>query len=152
MGNGIAKSGLERYPISSGSPQRIVPMMLLLGSLAGLAFPQHAKAAVYECMDAAGKPILTNKPANLRKCHIVSGEVAPDPIPPVRPPPSSQESDYEPSSDPPPVPNPDASSSPSTLQPCDHVMDPPSPLAAPPCIPSGQSGAQPPRGVPTPSP
>jgi hypothetical protein len=152
MENGIGRSGIERYRISPGSLHWIVPMMLLPGSLAGLAFPQHVRPAVYECIDAAGKPILTNKPANLHKCHMISGEVAPDPIPLVRPPPANQESNYEPSSDSPPVPNPGASSSPSTLQPCDSEMDPASPLGAPPCIPSGQSGAQPPREVPTPSP
>ena len=152
MEKAISKSRAERDGIYPDSLRWIVPMVLLLSSLVFLTVPQRTWGAVYECMDAAGKPILTNKPANLHNCHMVSREIAPDPTSPAGPASSNREPDYEPSSDRPPAPNPDASSSPPTLQPCDLGMDPGSLLGAPPCIPSGQSGVQQPKGVQTPSP
>jgi hypothetical protein len=166
------RQGIEHHPTHPGCIHCIVSMVLFLSSVVSVASPRLTWAAVYECLDAAGKPMLTNRPAELHNCHMLSDKPAPDVTPPdvrtptqVSPPPSPPS--YVPN-DPPmpgnlptdqgaspgllPVPNSGAQSSPSMPPPCARGLNPLNPLNTPPCVQSDQSGAQPPEAAPAPSP
>jgi hypothetical protein len=133
-------------------------------------------AAVYQCVDAAGITVLTDRPARLHNCHMLSEGTTSALTPP-------QASALPQASSPPnrsgipsslpyvplmaptvptdiqgtsigslPAPNPRPSSSPSPPAPCARGLNPLNPLSAPPCVRSDQSGAQPSAAAPTPSP
>jgi hypothetical protein len=154
--------------------QCLVALMLLLSEVYGFA-PLLAWAAVYECFDAAGKVVLTNRPAQLHRCHVVSGNTASALAPPEaqmlpqgsRPPTGADKPSPPPyvplPADKPtelqgasigasPAPNSGPSSSPPPNPPCARAFNPLNPLSAPPCVRSNQSGAQSPGAVPAPSP
>lgn len=170
-----ARQGAKHPGTDPGCMQCLVSMVLFLSSVVSAGSPYLTWAAVYQCFDVAGKPMLTNRPAQLQNCHMLIEGSATDPtLSEVRPPPEgsppliSSDRPSPPSYVPPmppnlptdiqgasigslPVPNPEASSSPSP--PCAHRLNPLNPLSAPPCIRSDQSGAQSqPVAAPTPSP
>lgn len=125
----------------------IVSTVLLLSSVLYMEFPRLAWAAVYKCRDAAGEPILTNRPARLHDCQMLS-EDAPDLKLPVAPMPLNQQADQGASFDSRPAPNPGAPSSPLPPPPCAGGINPLNPLSTPPCVRPDQSGAQPPEATP----
>ena len=62
------ETGRQRTTHHRSRPRSIygmVSLALLLGSVVNLESPHLTWAAVYECVDAGGKPVLTNKPAQL---------------------------------------------------------------------------------------
>ena len=138
----------------------LVAMVLLWGSVASVESPSVAFAAVYECRDATGRTVLTNKPRSLHKCEMrIQGTASPPmssarpsppsytPLPPTLPP-ENQWTSIDPLSSP----HPRAPSSPSPSAPCARGFNPLNPLSAPPCVQSDQPGTQPPEASPTPSP
>ena len=141
----------------------LVSTVLLWGSVASVASPSLAVADVYECRDATGKTVLTNRPRNLHHCEMriqgTTSALTPPmnsdrpsppsytPLPPTLPP-ENQWTSIDPLS----LPNPRAPSSPSPPTPCARGVNPLNPLSTPPCVRSDQSGAQPPEAPPTPSP
>src|ERR1041384_2312641 len=129
----------------SASKYCIVSTVLLLSSVLYMEFPSLAWAAVYKCRDAAGEPILTNRPARLHDCQMLS-EDAPDLKLPVAPMPLNQQADQGASFDSRPAPNPGAPSSP--LPPGAGSTNPFDPPRTPPCVRPDQSGAQPPEATP----
>jgi hypothetical protein len=148
------ESGLQRTEYHRTHPGCIRCMvslvLLLLGSVVSVASPHLTKAAVYECLDARGKPLLTNQPAQLHNCRMLSEgthseqkhpEVS---TPPQVSPPPILSDDYTPSHVP--------SMPPNLPTPCARGVNPLNPLSTPPCVRSDQSGAQPPESAPTPSP
>jgi len=163
------RQGTEHHRTHSGCIYCSVSMVLFLTSVVSVVSPHLTWAAVYECLDAAGKPLLTNRPAELHHCHMLSEVTVPHLTPPdvstppqVSPPPSPPS--YVPN-DPPmpwnpptdgastgtlPAPYPGAQSSPSP--PCARGLNPLNPLSTPPCVEYDQLGAQPPGAVPAPSP
>jgi hypothetical protein len=141
----------------------LVAMVLLWGSVASVESPSVAVAAVYECRDATGRTVLTNRPRSLHHCEMrIQGtaSVLPPPMNSDRPsppsytplPPTLYPEDQWTSIDPLSAPNPVAPSSPSPSAPCARGFNPLNPLSAPPCVRSDQSGAQRPVAPPTPSP
>jgi hypothetical protein len=152
-----------------------VSLVLYLSSVASVNFPYPAWAAIYQCLDAAGKTVLTNRPSQLHNCHVLSEETDSAPTrpaaittPQVSPPPISSDTPSAPPYAPPmspdwptdtqgtsigslPMPNPGVSSSPSPPQPCSRGLNPFNPLSAPPCVPSDRSGTNPPGAAPAPS-
>jgi hypothetical protein len=161
----------EHHRTHPGCIHCSVSMVLLLSSALSMVSPWLTWAAVYECLDAAGKPLLTNRPAELHHCHMLSEATTPhltphdvSTPPQVSPPPSPPS--YVPI-DPPmswnpptdgasigslPAPYPGAQSSPSPSPPCARGLNPLNPLSTPPCVESDQSGAQPPGAASAPSP
>ena len=149
------KSGRQRTEHHRLNPGRIYGMVsfaFLLGSVVDMESPHLTWAAVYECVDAGGKPVLTNKPAQLYNCHTLSEdsnseltpseagapqEVSPPPIRPERPPRPSHVPSMPPSNVP---------------TPCAPGINPLNPLSSPPCVHSDQSEALPPQPAPTPPP
>lgn len=128
----------------------MVSLVLLLGSVVSVESPRLTWAAVYECVDAEGKPVLTNKPAQLHKCHMLSegtdSELMPSEAstpPQMSPPPTRPDRPPRPSHVP-PIPS-------NQPTPCVPGINPLNPLSAPPCVQSDQSEAQPPQPAPTPS-
>lgn len=133
----------------------LISTMLLWSSVVSVESPSLAWAAVYECRDATGKTVLTDRPRSLHNCEmrskgtasaltppISSDRPSPPPNSPLPPtlPPEYQETSIDSLS----APNPRASSSPSTSAPCARGFNPLNPLSAPPCVQSDQPGAQPP--------
>ena len=175
MDCGSARQGTEPRRTYPGCVHCLVWMVLLLCSVVTVDSPDPTWAAVYECLDAAGKTVLTNRPSQLHNCHVLSEETASDPTPPaagttpqVSAPPISSDMPSAPPYAPPmppnrpadtqgssigssPVPNPGASPSPSPPQPCSRGLNPFNPLSAPPCVRSDQSGTNPAGAAPAPS-
>jgi hypothetical protein len=150
-----SESGRQRTEHHRTHPSRtygMVTLALLLGNVVSIESSHLTWAAVYECVDAAGKPVLTNKPAQLHNCHMLSEdmnseltpseastppEVSPLPIRPDR---------LHPPSHVPPMP-------PSNVpSPCAPGINPLNPLSSPPCVRPDQSEAQPLQPAPSPSP
>ena len=145
-------------------------IVLLLSILVSVGSPYLTWAAVYECLDVAGKPTLTNRPAQPQNCRMLIEETTPNLTPDVSTPPqvAAPPSPYSYVPNDPPLPsnlpsdhatspdsfsasNPGKQSLPSP--PCAHRLNPLNPLSTPPCVRSGQSEAQSqPEAAPTPSP
>ena len=175
MIGGLGRDGMEHHRTRPGSAHCLVSMMLMLSGMVSLVSPYPTWAAVYQCRDAAGKIVLTNRPSQFNNCHVLIEETASAPTPPaaittpqILPPPMN--SDIPPAPPPAPLlppnrqadtqglssgslpaPNPGASSSLSPAQPCSRGLNPINPLSAPPCARSDQSGTKPPGAAPTPS-
>jgi hypothetical protein len=173
---GSGRQGTEHHRIHPGCMPCIISMVLFLSSVVSVESPYLTWAAVYQCLDAAGKPLLTNRPAQLHSCHMLNDGTAsaltlhgPSTPPQVSPPPIRSDRP----SPPPYVPlmppdlptdiqgesigslpaqNPGASSLPSSPPPCARGLNPLNPLSTPPCVGSDQSGAPPPGAAPAPSP
>jgi len=165
------RQGTEHHRTHSGCMHCSVLMVLFLTSVVSVVSPHLTWAAVYKCLDAAGKPLLTNRPAALHHCHMLSEATTPHLTSPdvstpqqVSPPPSPPS--YVPN-DPPmpwnpptdgastgslPAPYPGAQSSPFPSPPCARGLNPLNPLSTPPCVESDQLGAQPPGAASAPSP
>jgi hypothetical protein len=166
--------GTELHLTHPGNAHRLVVMTLLLCSVVSVSSPYPTWAAVYQCLDAARKTVLTNKQSALQHCQVLREETPPTSTPPVSgttpqvsAPPVNPDMPpappYVPSMPmlPPrlpytqgesigsqPAPNPDTSSS-SSPQPCSLGLNPLNPMSGPPCVPSNQSGTQPSGAVPT---
>jgi hypothetical protein len=171
------QSPAQEVPLRGIHPRalhRLFPMALLLSGLAGLTLPEFTSAAVYTCVDEAGKTVLTNKQSGFRQCHAltdmtqpgltapgtsappresgppVSSETPPSfSDPPPQPQPRPAEHPY-PSMGMPAAPNPSVSSSPPPPQPCQRGLNPLNPLMGLPCAPPDQSDADPPNTAPVP--
>jgi len=128
------------YRIHSGRMYCSVLSVVLLSSLLCPEPTSLIWAAVYECVDAGGKPLLTNKPAQLHNCHMLSENPIPE-LAPAEASTSPQESPSPRNADAPEVPY--MHSNPPT--PCARGVNPLNPLSNPPCT-------QPPDVVPTPAP
>ena len=143
----------------------LVSTVILLSSVVSVGSPSPAWAAVYQCRDAAGKTVLTDRPRGLQQCHTLSEDTSSASTPP-----GSNPTPQVPLQNAPPVPprqpadspgapigslpplNPAAPSSPPSTHPCPRGLNPLNPLAAaPPCVRSDQSGARPPGVAPAPS-
>ena len=177
LDGGSLRRGTQLRRIFPGCRLCLISMVLFLGSVAWMHSPYTAGAAAYQCRDAAGKTVLTNRPSHLDNCHVLAEETssATSPPPAVTTPqvsPPSMNSDlppappYAPSTLPKPqadmrgsargssmgsrtVPNPDGELSPSPPQPCLRGLNPLNPLSSPPC--DGSSGTNPSGAAPTPS-
>ena len=145
----------EHHRTHPGCIHGMVSLVLLLISVVSGASPHLTWAAVYECLDAGGKPLLTNQPAELHNCRMLSegtdSKQKPEQEPPevstppqVSLPPSIHDRPFPPSHVP--------SIPPNLPPPCAPGLNILSPLSTPPCVRSDQSGAQPPEAAPTPSP
>ena len=169
MKHGKAGHGREPRCSQSRVVNSIVLMVILISSVMDVGSPSPTWAAVYRCHDAAGKPVLTNRPTYLYSCTLLSGGTASDPTtpqsptPPVDPdmpalattpptlPSGPTDSQAHSMGVPPmsaPLPNPAPLVSPSPAQPCPRGVNPLNPLSAAPCVQAGQSGAPSPGGVP----
>jgi Domain of unknown function (DUF4124) len=145
------RRGTAQHPTHPGCIPCVVSLVLLLSSVVGVAFPHLTWAAVYECVDAGGKPLLTNQPAQFHNCRMLSEGTDSEQKPaevstpaPVSPPPIIPDGPYPPSHVP---------SMPPKLQaPCAPGLNPLNPLSTPPCVRSDQSGVPPPEVAPLPSP
>jgi hypothetical protein len=144
-----------------GNAHRLVSMVLQLACIGLLGCPYPAGAAVYQCLDRAGKTVLSNKQSGLHHCRVLSEDHAPASTPPnagMTPPGSSPPMNSEIPSAPPSVPPmpPDQPAgmqessnvtapapSSSQLRPCSYGMNPLNPLSNLPCVQSDQSGAVP---------
>lgn len=148
----------------------LISTVLLLGSGVSVESPSPAWAAIYECRDATGKTVVTDRPKGLHNCKMRSKGTASaltpsdaSPTPQVLPPPISSDQPSPPPDAPLPPPLPTdsqgasigshpapksgTSSSSSSPQPCSLELNPLNPMSGPPCVPSNQSGTQP-SGVP----
>jgi len=158
-------TGPPRQP-PPGTVRGIVWMVLLLSSVVIVDAPYSTWAAVHQCQDAAGKSVLTNRPSQLRNCHVFIEENALSPMPPaasttpqVSASPLNSDTSLAPSYTPPmppnrpvdtqgasmnslPAPNQGASSSLSPPQPCSRGLNPLNPLSSPPCVQKDQSGTK----------
>ena len=154
---------------------RLVSTVIILNSVPNMNLLPPTWAEVYQCRDAAGKPVLTNRLEGLNHCRLLSRDANPvanppalnqppqGPIPPINsdvsaPPPSAppiptnQPTDTRgPSAGSPPAANLAAPPSTPSAQPCLRGVNPLNPLTAPPCIRSDQSEVKPPGTIPTPS-
>jgi hypothetical protein len=160
----------KKLPFSLIYPRalhRLIPLVLFLSGMAGLHFPDPTWATVYECVDAAGKTVLTNRQSGFRKCRALTDMTQPEhgssrvspPMTEANPPidsdlapplsenpslPRHRPADrHDSSMTVPSAPNSDGSSSPSPSQPCQRGLNPLNPLLSPPCPQSEQSGASP---------
>jgi hypothetical protein len=145
------RQGTEYHRTNPGCVCCMVSLVLLLSSMISVESTCRTWAAVYECVDAGGKPVLTNKPAQLHTCRMLNegtdSELTPSEAstpPQELSPPIRADRPTRPSHVPP---------MPSNLPtPCPPGLNPLNPLSAPPCVRSNQSGAQPPQPDPAPSP
>jgi len=175
MDSGSNRQGTQPCRPHPGCVLFLVSMVLVLSSMTRVNSPSFAWAAVYQCLDAAGKTLLTNRPSQLNNCHVLSEETAPASTPPatittpqVLAPPVNSDIPPAPSYTPPlpsnrqadpqgsssgslPALHPGMSLSPSSPQPCSRGLNPFNPLSAPPCARSDQSGTNPPGTAPAPS-
>lgn len=145
------RQGTEHHRTHPGCIHCMVSLVLLLSSVVSVASPHLTRAAVYECLDVGGKPLLTNQPAQLHNCRMLSegtdSEQKPSEVstpPQVSPPPIISDGPYTPSHVP--------SIPPNLPTPCARGVNPLNLLSTPPCVRSDQSGAQPPEVAPPPSP
>lgn len=144
------RQSTEHHRTHPSSMYCMVSLVLTLGSVVSVGSPHLTWAAVYECVDAGGKSVLTNKPAQLHSCHMLSEGIDSELTP--------SEASTLPQVSPPPM-RPDRSSRPSHIPPmplnqptpCVPGINPLNPLSAPPCVQSDQSEAPPPQPAPTPS-
>ena len=164
------RQGVERHWTARSHIHRVVPMVFLLSGLVVVGSSYSTWAAVYQCLNAAGKTVLSNKQSELHKCRVLSAETTPvstppasmtpqgstpavnseiPPAPPVPPMTVNRPGDFQDAairSQPPP--NPAASSSPAPLRRCAHGLNPLNPLSSQPCVGSDQSGAKPSEAAP----
>lgn len=150
MGDRLARQRtIPRRPPPSYVPW-LVSTVLLWGNVISVEPLSLAWAAVYECRDATGKTVLTDRPRSSHNCKMrskgtpsaLTSPISSDrsfPLPPAMPP-EYQETSIDTLS----TPNPRASSLPSPSTPCARGFNPLNPLSAPPCVQSDQPGAQPP--------
>src|SRR5262249_58019297 len=62
---------------------RLVSTVIILNSVANLNLLSPTWAEVYQCRDAAGKPVLTNRLEGLNHCRLLSSEANPVATPPA---------------------------------------------------------------------
>src|SRR5262245_61552696 len=62
---------------------RLVSTVIILNSLVSINLLSPTWAAVYQCRDAAGKPVLTNRLEGLHHCRMLSREPNPSATPPA---------------------------------------------------------------------
>lgn len=165
MEYGSARQRTELRRPHPGCVRCIVSAVILFSIVASVDSPHPAWAAVYQCLDAAGKTVLTDRPTGLHNCHVLSEGTAsalmspgPNALPQLPP----QNAPLIPSNQPPdspgppigslPQPNTAAPSPPPSAQPCLRGVNPLNPLTTPPCPRSDQSGARPPGPEATPAP
>lgn len=86
MEYGSDDRGRALYQTHAGRAHRLVMMTLLLCTAADAGSPDPAKATVYQCLDAAGKTVITNKQSGFRHCQTLSDETVPVPDPVPTPP------------------------------------------------------------------
>ena len=129
----------------------LISTVILLGSVVSVESPSPALAAIYECRDATGKTVLTDRPKGLHNCEMRSKGTAStltpsdaSPTPKVLHPPIDSDEPFPPINDPLPPPL-------HTPQPCSLALNPLNPMSGPPCVPSNQSGTQPSGAPPGPS-
>src|ERR1700704_1281569 len=157
------RQGLEHHRIRP--IHYFVSIVLLLRGLVSVESPSLTWAAVYECLDVRGNPLLTNRPSQLHNCHMLIEETASDQTPSqVSPPPEVSPTTISsdrpsPPSYAPPMPLPlnlptDHGASAGSLSasnlggqslaspPCAHRLNPFNPLSTPPCVRSVHSEAQ----------
>lgn len=148
------ESGRQRTTYHRSHPgcmHCMMSLVLILSNVVIVAPPRLTWAAVYECVDAGGKPLLTNKPVQLHNCRVLSEGTDSEVTPP--------EASTSPQVSPPPI-RPDKPSPPSHVPPmpsnlptpCPPGLNPLNPLSTPPCVRSDEPGAQPPQPAQTPSP
>ena len=65
-------------PARETRQQCMVSRVLLFISVLTVASLPLAWADVYKCLDAEGQPLLTNKPARLHDCHVLSEGTYPE--------------------------------------------------------------------------
>jgi len=145
------RQGREYHRTHPDCPRCMMSLALLLSSVISVLSPRLTWGAVYECVDAGEKPVLTNKPGQLHNCHVLSegtdSEVTPseaNTTPQVSPAPIRPDKPFPPSHVPPMPSNPPT--------PCAPGINPLNPLSTPPCVRSDPSEAQPPQPAQTLSP
>ena len=164
---GLPRQGKGPHPIHPGRVHHHVSMALILSSVVSGNSPYPTWAEVYQCFDATGKTVLTNRSLQLHNCHVLSEGTASalTPREASTSPQVSSPPQYVPFMPPNlptdvqgaligslPAPNLGASSSSSPPAPCARGLNPLNPLSTPPCFRSDQPRAQPPGGAPAPSP
>jgi len=161
-------------PHHRGPMQHLALASLISSILFCVSSPEPIEAAVYECLDAAGKTVITNRQSDLHNCRLLSEGAdqtvtppAPSVTPQVSPPALSPDSPPAPPLVPPvipPVRQPDTRSSlpglpppvsapgmsPAPAQPCSSGLNPLNPLTGPPCATLDQSGTKPSGAAPAP--
>ena len=131
---------------------RLVSTVIILNGVANMNLLPPTWAEVYQCRDAAGKPVLTNRLDGLNHCRLLSRDANPVANPPaLNQPPQGPIPPINSDVSPPPAANLAAPPSIPSAQPCLRGVNPLNPLTAPPCIRSDQSEVKPPGTVPTPS-
>ncbi len=154
---GSGRQGGKCSRPAPGNARRLVSMVLQLACIGLLGCPHPAGAAVYQCLDRAGKTVLSNKQSGLHHCRVLSEDHAPASTPPnagITPPGSTPDMNSEIPYVPPMPPDrpsgtqesPDVTApapSSSQLRPCSYGMNPLNPLSNLPCVQSDQSGAAP---------
>ena len=128
-----------------------ISTVILWGSVVSVESPSAALAAIYECRDATGKTVVTDRPKGLHNCEMRSKGTASarppsdaSPTPQVIHPPIDSDEPFLPIDDPLPPPL-------HTPQPCSLALNPLNPMSGPPCVPSNQSGTPPSGAPPVPS-
>lgn len=167
------RQGTEPHRTAHGLVHRLTLTVFLLSGPVGLGSSSLTWAAVYQCLDAEGKTVLSNKQSEFHKCRVLTQETPAAATPPgasmtpqgstpsvdseLPPTPSvppmtlNRPADQDPAIRSQPPSNAGASSSPSQLRPCSHGLNPLNPLSSPPCVGSDQAGAKPPGAAPIPS-
>jgi len=159
----------------SGCVLCLASTVLSFTSVARVNSPDSAWATVYQCREAAGKTVLTNRPLQLNNCRVLTEDPASGsassaaiatpqdsgpamnsdvpPAPPYVPPtPLSRQGDTQTSSiGSVSAPHPGVSVPPPSPQPCSRGWNPLNPLSAPPCTQAGQPGTNSPGTALTPS-
>src|SRR5215471_20720042 len=62
---------------------RLVSIVIILNSVTNMNLFSPTWAEVYQCRDAAGKPVLTNRLEGLNHCRLLSREANPVATPPL---------------------------------------------------------------------
>ena len=151
MEGGSARQRTTPAQPPASSVRCLISTVILLGSVVSVESPSPALAAIYECRDATGKTVVTDRPKGLHNCEMRSKGTAStltpseaSPTPKVLLPPIDSDEPSPPTDDPlpPPLHNP---------QPCSLDLNPLNPMSGPPCVPSTQSRTQPYGAPPVPS-
>ncbi len=147
-----------------------IALFVVSSSMVAVDLPRSASAAVYQCLDDAGRTVLSNTQSKLHDCQVLSHDPAPLSLPPdagttpqdANVPgsellPSPPYAPFTPPDRPADVPDvpagstpPDrvAPSPPSQPRPCVPGLNPLNPLNGPPCAGSDPSAATPPGAAP----
>jgi hypothetical protein len=162
---GSARLEMESHRTGPGTGHRLVSIVLILTGVASMVWPCPIEAAVYQCLDRAGKTVLTNKQSGLHACRTfiegtpppsTSSEAGmtpqgspapfnseippayqPEPMVPNRPAHDSSMEGW-------PAPHRGTPSSPPHEQPCSLGFNPLNPLSNPPCVKSDYPSEAPP--------